>query len=339
MEIVMKNQDTAIDKTEPQNAVWAAKLYLNTGHVRPTHPRTLHYAALNIAGLSLPDGSAYSNTPEALAFLEDALQNAQLLGLIPYDAFDHSCSVANHDLTVPISANSTRPWKQLLKLKIEKACTSYLRSVQAIIMPVHVEVWAENTKGAELIGSLARRYRLNILSSTGKIPPRCLWDFVRRISSIAKPIRILYLSDLTGDDERSIPAEATTRAILAQYGLNSAIDLKFRRIALTEKQRRKFKLPLAPCTDIPASAGSDQNFSGRDICELHSLEAVKGGIVEKTLGKYLKRYLDKSLIAHIARQTDIAMARLANLIGQIIDKNTEVAETIRRLESSLACGF
>lgn len=329
MEIVMKDKNTASDKTVTENAVWAAKLYLNSTHVRPKHPRTLHYGALKIPNLSLPDGSAYANTPEALTFLEDALQNAQLLGLIPYDAFDHSFSSGSNDVTILPAANSKGRWKQLLKLKIEKACVSYLRAAAAIMMPVHVEIWLENTKGASLIETLAGRYHLNILSSTGRIPPRLLWDFVRRASTITKPVRILYLSDLTGEDERSIPAETLTRSILKQYGLSSAIDMKFKRVGLSEKQRRKFKLSGAP----------ENNLAHNNVFELYSLEAVNAGMVEKILEKYLKKYFGKGLISHIGRQTDIAITRLASLIGQIIDKNTEIAETIRNLELSLRCGF
>jgi len=336
---VANDKNIASDKTVTENAVWAAKLYLNALHFRPKHPRTLHYAALNIPGLSLPDGSAYANTPEAFTFLEDALQNAQLLGLIPYDAFEHSCFAAGNDVTIPLGANSKRRWKQLLKLKIEKACSSYLRAVAAIMMPVHVEIWLENTKGAALAEGLAGRYHLNILSSTGRIPSRFLWDFVRRASAITKPVRILYLSDLTGEGGHAIPAETITRAILKQYGLNCAIDLKFRRIGLTDKQRRKFKLPPAPDTDISACIRPEETSSRGGICELYSLEAVKAGIVEKILEKYLKRYLGKGLISHIGRQTDIAMTRLASLIGQIVDKNTEATEAIRNLESNLRCGF
>ena len=339
MEIVMKDKNTASDKTVTENAVWAAKLYLNSARVRPKHPRTLHYAALNIPRLLLPNGRAYANTPQAFTFLEDALQNAQLLGLIPYDAFDHACSVAGNDVTIPTGANSKRRWKQLLKLKIEKACSSYLRAVAAIMMPVHVEIWLENTKGVSLIETLAGRYHLNILSCTGRIPSRLLWDFVRRASAITKPIRILYLSDLTGEGERSIPAKAMTRSILKQYGLNSAIDLKFRRIGLTERQRRKFKLPLAPDTDMAACTRPNKTSSHGGIYELYSLEAVNAKMVEKILEKCLKRYLGKGLISHIRRQTDIAMTRLASVIGQIIDKNTEVAEAIRNLETTLIGGF
>ncbi|MBW8035265.1 MAG: hypothetical protein FVQ79_06450 [Planctomycetes bacterium] len=335
----MKDKNTANAKIVTENAVWAAKLYLNSAHVRPKHPRTLHYGALNIDSLSLPDGRPYVNTPQVFTWLEDALQNAQLLGLIPYDAFDHSCSAVGNDVTIPIGANSKLRWKHLLMLKIEKACASYLRCAAAIMMPVHVEIWLENTKGAALIESLAGRYHLNILSGTGRIPLRLLWDFVRRVSAITKPVRILYLSDLTGEVEHSIPAEMTTRSILKQYGLNTAIDLKFRRIGLTDKQRSKFKLSPAPDTDISACTKPDKTSSCGGIYELYSLEAVKAGMVEKMLEKYLKRYLGKGLISHIGRQTDIAMTRLASVIGQIIDKNTEVAETIRKLESSLRCGF
>lgn len=327
----------AINKTAAKNAVWALKLFQNFPYLRPMHLRTLHYKALNIDNLSLPDGSPFTNTPQALAFLDDALQSAQLLGLIPYDAFDRSYSNAGNDVKILPSANSKLPWKYILKQKIEKACTSYLRTVTSILMPVHVEIWAENTKAAQLTETLALRYHLNTISSPGEIQLRDIWDFVRRITTVTKPLRILYISDLTDAAGRNIPAERTTRAIMKQYGLDSRIDIKFRRIGLTKRQRKKFNLPLAP--EIPACPKPDKSISTGGVCELYSLEAAKPQLVEKLLEKQLKRYLGKGLISHIGCQTDAFMLRLASLLGQMIDKNAEVSETIRNLESSLKCGF
>lgn len=326
----MKKKDTAVEKISMESAIWAANLYIYSGQKQPSSPEMLHYAALRIGGLSMPDGKAYSNSVSSLLFLEGALDSAQLLGLIPYDAFTYSCRIVRSDVSIAASASSMRPWKNILMGKIEKACNSYVRSVMAMTMPVHIEIWMENTTSADIVKPIAARYRVNMLSSTSAIPVRSLWDFVRRVSSITKPIRIFYLSDLTFVSDNSIGAETRTRAILKQYGLAGKIDLKFRKIALTDNQRRRFKLPLFPETD---------GEKDRGICQLYALEAVASGTIEQTLERYLKRYLDKGLMGQMARQTEAVMNHLLTRIGRIVEKNTEFKELISKFEAGLARRF
>jgi hypothetical protein len=312
-----------ISKGKHTDAVWAMQLYEQLGISRNIHIRRLHYQALLQDGLLLPSGKTYCNTVSDFEFLKRAFEQARLLGLIPYDIFsDGSANRHSFGYGFP-STNDQR--RTLLKQMIEQACRRHMKNMLTRLAPVHVEIWLERSTSADIVAEMANKYNLNIVSSETDITLTNIWHFIRRIGSISKPVRILYIRDF---HPKSLQGSAIdkVKSAMNQYGLSSSTDLKFIKLALSQQECKRYNLPLAP-----------ESFTGRAITtELHALEAAAPGFLNKTLKTNIDRYFDIHAMGDAATKTDKSIERLILKINRTIDENPDIYKAFAGLQSMVS---
>jgi hypothetical protein len=315
-----------ISKGKHSAAVWAMDLYQRFGLAGNLHIRRLHYRALLQAGLTLPTGRAYRNTQADFEYLKMAFEQARLLGLIPYDVFSDASRFSDFGFSERAGLyGCENARRQLLKQMIEQACRRHVRNMLARIARVHVEIWLERTTAADIVSPIADKYHLNIVASHGEISLTDIWRFVRRVSRVSKPVRILYISDF---DPLTASAAAINKltAAMSQYGLSRKVDLKILQLALSKDECEKYDLPPMP----------GRRTLTANPTELHALEVAAPGFLCETLEKQIIHYSDSRLFTDSAKQTDDSINRLIVEINRTIDKNTDIHKCLDEIQFSVS---
>ena len=298
-------------------AVWALKLYHQTGYKRRIHIRRLHYNALLQEDLKLPSGKPYRNTVEDFEFLKAAFEQARLLGLIPYDIFLENSFYSKLYVSFAGGAGGRKKgWQMMLKRTLELACKMHIKKVLADLVPVHIELWLERTDSGDIVEKLADKYNLNVVASRSDISITSIWHFIRRINSADKPVRILHISDWTGSKETSDAAEKI-ESVLMQYGLLGKIDLEVIKLSLTEEECVRYDLPPEP------------ECRGETVIELHALEAAVPGLLCSVLERYLNHFINYNCIKEAEERACNAIKRLKTIVAE----NSDIYDVIGEIYS------
>jgi hypothetical protein len=296
------------DHIEAKNAKWAADLITGLPKITGISTRLVHYSALQH---KKPDGSVYGNTLSDYDFLKKACEQAQWMGLIPYQTF-----YDGNDLSIPQNLFSPgrsplhRQMRGLFKQMFDRLCISYVRCIAAKLSPVHIEIWLENSTAVSIISPIAGKYNVNLIASHCSIPTAVIFQFIRRTCYTSVPIRIFHLSDFDPENvNRPAQTQARFNRILGHFRLGNKYDLKIRHLMLTRRQCIELNLPAEPC---------DANSSKPKV-ELNALEALYPGYINESLEQNLKRYIDLSAIKKTTNATHKALQNILPQFNRIID--------------------
>jgi len=315
-------------------AEWAAKLYYISGFKRPIFLRTLHYFALTRKEHIKPDGSVYRNTVDDYAFLVRSFNSARYLNILPHEIFARSpyCGFYGgvcNSAKLPYRRN----WQIGVQDIIESGCIRVARTMVSRFMPIHFEIWVENSSSAGVALPAAEKYNLNLIANEGEIPLAELWRFLRGVCNIDKPILILYLTDLGYGKDTVIPASEKIKALLSQYRLSSRVDIRFKVLMLKRRQCRRFNLPAMPGSPSGSSVFSKDVFNDSCRFELYALEAIRPGYVAANIERYLKRYLTPSVIKDSIETVDLAMKELFSGMAKVAGRCEKLFNIFEALES------
>lgn len=304
-------------------ALWAKKQVETASMNNYIHPRRLHYFAV-INGITLPDGTPYSNTIDHFGYLQNALQIARILNIMPYHVFHD----AREMQVLPNISNSVfsgiancKTRRLVLLGYIEKLLRQYSCQRSSFAVPVYVEIWLEHTRAFDVIESAAGKYNLKIVSGYPDIPLTEIWRFVRRVCCCNKPVRIFYLSDFLPESSGGITAIEKIWSVLEQFGLTDKIDFKIDKLALTKEDCRRLSLPHIP-VDNKDNAGPDLH-----PVELDALEAASPNLIKNELEKHISVYLGNASDYCLKDEAKMEIREIIDHFCTLFDKKLQILES------------
>jgi len=202
----------------------------------------------------------YPKTERFYARLCEHVANARRAQVIPFLAIrDDGVSVIQSEHYADMDAFWTR---------IRDMGESYTRDRLAH-QDRYIEVWCEAAGMQPQLARVANAYSIGVFSSSGFDSLTAKYDISRRIIDEAKPAVILHLGDCDPSGESIYRAlAADVRAFVIADRLYAALDVDFRRVALTERQVQRYRLPTAP--PKPSDSRS-RRWGSRETCQLEAL--------------------------------------------------------------------
>jgi hypothetical protein len=195
----------------------------------------------------------------------------------------------------------------------------------------HIELWAEKTTMNDVLLGLARRYGLNVVTSSGEISVTHCYQFVQRAKEIGRPARILYISDFDPAG-LSIPVACARKIefFILRDNLDD-LDVQVRPIALTHEQCVKYRLPpRTPLKETEKRAAKFQVRYGEGATELDALEALHPGELRRILKQEILRYHDADLDDRIEEQAQAFNEQLSETRGEVLARHVDELKQIRR---------
>ena len=259
--------------------------------------------------------------------LKTACSWAANLGLLPYQVFSNGqqhnqmfvCRKESHHSNLQ-NRNVTMP---------ETLSEMFARILIASALPVHVEIWLENSSATDIVEPIATRFNVNLLARTGEISVEDLWYFLRRISQAIRPIRVFHVNDLLSkrkDDLHSIRKQLDI--MLCKYDLLGKLDIKIESLMLTGTQQREFKLPSPP-------AGNCVFKTLRPIAELHALEAARPGYIENMLSGKLRQYLNDLEITQTKKILTLQLRSVVEKLDSKDGSRSDISTVLNVLKNDL----
>ncbi|AQR63331.1 hypothetical protein BZG35_03465 [Brevundimonas sp. LM2] len=151
--------------------------------------------------------------------------------------------------------------------------------------PFHLEVWCEASGMIHQLASVAHQYSVAVFSSSGFDSLTAKKAIADRICDIGKPAVILHLGDYDPSGEsifRSVAEDV--EAFVRKDRPNYLVRAEFQRVALTEDQVIRYRLPtaLAKATDSRAKAWTGET------CQLEALTPAQiADILETAINDHL----------------------------------------------------
>jgi hypothetical protein len=321
----MKNRTHS--KDDLLQGQWAAKLVSRCPNKSNLTAKLLHYRTLSNPQHAKPDSSEYTNTIEDYKYLVDACDKARCMGLIPFHLFnDYESPSISQNIFAPAYCPNLCHWHVIFKHMFDRLCISYTRCMADKLNPVHIEIWVDNSSSAPLIQPISDRYNINLIASHQPISTSAIFQFVRRISHIRKPIRVLHLSDFDPVDVTChIKTKTKLEILLEHFRMTNKLNLKVRHLMLSPDQCINFGLPTEP----------DSRNLANPKTELLALEAAKPGYIGRTLEQNLNRYIDLSPVKKTSAVTQKALHNLLPQFSRIIDNSTSLERAMRYAEKQL----
>lgn len=334
------------------------------------HLRAIHY--LLFTGHPDPirwDGKRYTGTHGEWKILQECFKNAKLLGYIPFGIIeDHKhpnvienlwrqadelitepdeetveMTVTSDDILIEFSVEDEI--RNQLEIEFESVIDEIRYDVQRRI-PVHIELWTE--KQRELVDTIAQDLWVNVQNAVGQQTYENIYSLLKRAveNSEGKPVRILYMSDFDPRGLMTMPV-GVSRIIewmLARLDEFDGMDIKLKRLLLTQEQIQKYELPPSPVKQTESMAQRWRDHIGEGICEIDSIETLFAPEMVTIIRDELSRYIPKDIVKMIRKATrtlDDAVRTynnvLDNKISSALESSSEmVQEKLQEVLSDLS---
>jgi len=181
----------------------------------------------------------------------------------------------------------------------------------------HMEVLCEKNSMGFVIDPACRRYGACYQPFIGQASVEKIDMMSERAVKAAragKKVRIFYISDFDRYGSSMIPAVARKIEFFTQ---GQDADVKLMRLAMTDEQIAKFKLPFAP-------------KHGEDVVELDALEAIHPGALGKIVEDALKPYADWDKV-HIVNEEN---SRIKEVVRDMLEEQlrTPLTEAFKNID-------
>ena len=302
-----------------KDANWAAQLVESIPVSENIDIGLLHYFVFARCQHRKPDGKAYSNTIEDFAFLRNACEKAACMGLVPYQRFGRNSSLVYPQCVLTPDCSDTYQQRvRVFKRMFDRFCRSYVQTMVAKTMPVHVEIWLENSLSVSLIKPIAQKYNVNFIASSKSISVASIFQFARRIANSAVPIRVLLLSDYDPDcvNMSKITIQKTMMMIDQLIG-KGKVGIELDHLMLTAEQCAEFQLPAMAC-------------SGK--IELNAMEAQQPDYIRENIEGYLDWYIDLEVVKRSKIDIESAVSKMLPRLNEVIDSNRSMTEMMKQAE-------
>jgi predicted component of type VI protein secretion system len=240
-----------------------------------------------------------ANTISSYKRLSRILSNARKEGVIPFEA------IVDRTRT-PIKAPSWDGLKSYLKGMKQKYKKSKWKNQKH-----YVEVWLEKDALRNIVESVTQFYDVYLIIGRGYPSLTLLYEAAERFKKIKKPIWILYLGDHDPsglDIHRSIKEN-----LIRHFGIKRK-NLHLRKVAITLRQIKKFKLPPSPTKSTDLRTKKFLQKYGNSCVEL---DALPREVLEEELKKNIEKLLNNKKFKKRLKVEEKEVKKLKELIEKI----------------------
>ena len=317
-------------------AQWFLRQWQAMNYTTGVHLRRMHYALVSQdPPIARHDGRQYENTQNAWGTLCSAGKYARYLDLVSPDAFvdrRNPTAIVNSDLRsewpdIRIGVSGDSDYDIEFSLPEPPAAPDFdlrgLTDWASDGQPYMVELWAEKSTMNDVLGPLARQYRLNLVTGLGELSITAVREFLKRAKQKGRPVRILYIADF---DPAGIGMPISV-ARKIEFFLTSdcqGLDIRLQPIVLTANQIAHYNLPRVPVKDSDKRKASFESAHGRGQVELDALEALYPGELKRVLETHILDYYDKSLNDRLQNTHDAMRQELDNLRISVLGDHPEI---------------
>jgi hypothetical protein len=214
------------------------------------------------------------NTVRAYKNLSYLIAKARKNGDLPFDV------ITNHTRFM-IKENSWPDYKDFTK-KIEKI---YHKSKLAK-QKNHIEVWIEKDSLREWFEPITKEFDIPLIICRGYPSVTTLYEASKRFKEIQKPIHILYFGDFDPSGEDIF--RTIKERLVKDFKINPK-KLHIKKIALTLKDVKQYKLPPSPTKATDSRSGKFVKKYGNFAVEL---EALPVRVLEQKIKRSIENLLD-----------------------------------------------
>jgi hypothetical protein len=207
---------------------------------------------------------------------------------------------------LPIKDTSWSNYKEFAK-EIEKI----YRKSKLAKQKRWIEVWLEKDALRSIFEPITNEFDIHLVICRGYPSLSTLWEAKKRWEAIKKPIHVLYFGDFdpSGEDIFRTIKEKLTK----DFGITCR-KLHFRKVALTLKDIKKYRLPPAP-TKVSDSRSKKfiQKYGDFSV----ELDALPPNVLEEKIRKSLKSLLDWRQFQKDLKKEKQEVKRLKKLVEKI----------------------
>ena len=305
--------------TETRHAKWIAKIveqFLEERERTKVHDRAIHYYILSKnlkRPVSKKQWRVFKGDSNDFAWVMKSIQNARILGYLPWSCIEDKKNpelIKNthywqHDTIDDITITPT----EIAKMITEKFYPFNPQLQQAY----HVEIWTEKTTINDILEPIGKIYGVNIQSFSGQSTSTKVFELIERISTIDKPVRILYISDYDKYGH-NMPVSCGRKIHWFLDSMDLEQDVGLEKILLTGEQVEKYELPPAP--------------DSKNKVEIDALEVYYPGETKKIVEAAVSKYIDLEIVQEIIERNARVQRVIYNAVMEHMDFIRELIEDL-----------
>lgn len=308
--------------TQIRHAEWIAEIveqFLEERERTKVHDRAIHYYILS-KNLKSPIGKkewrVFKGDSNDFAWVMKSIQNARILGYLPWSCIE--------DKKNPELIKNTHYWQHdtiddipITPTEIAKMITEKFYPFNPQLQQAyHVEIWTEKTTINDILEPIGKIYGVNIQSFSGQSTSTKVSELIDRISTIDKPVRILYISDYDKYGH-NMPVSCARKIQWFLGTMDLEQDVRLEKILLTGEQVEKYELPAAP--------------DSKNKVEIDALEVYYPGETRKIVEAAVSKYIDLELAQEIIERN----ARVQRVVyNAVMEHEDLIRELIENLDLS-----
>jgi hypothetical protein len=180
----------------------------------------------------------------------------------------------------------------------------------------HVELWAEKTSVNEVMLSVGREYKANVLTGAGYESQMHCRDLIERALRSGKPVRVIYASDFDPSGHNMpLAVSRVIEFLLRRDGLD--LDIKVIPVALTHAQCVEYRLPRTMLNKSDESRTAFEEQYGTGGTEIDALQALHPGVLRRLLVTAIRRYQDPGFDERTAETRRGVESTLDEVAGEV----------------------
>lgn len=309
-----------------EKAEWFADIYRRMGSPVECHIRRAHYWFISQPDPRKSDGTPFENTVKDWNFLVLASKYARYAELVPVENIidrrnpDPIININLWDDETPTEIKDRLDADAIIEGIVDNFLCWNKHNTQAY----HIEIWCEKSTMNDILEPIARRYGINIQTGLGELSVTAVYQLIKRIGEIEKPVIIFYISDF--DPVGECMPVSVARKIEYFIRLNALEEhVKLKQTMLTAEQCRHYKLPRTPIKEGEKRKVGFEYRHGTGATELDALEALHKGEMARIIKEVILPYIDVDAWNEVFEKNQKIQRKVREFLK---DKVTNVLEGI-----------
>jgi hypothetical protein len=342
-----------------RDAQWfAAQVERFVASDKRIHVRGVFYACVSAGDVVKPDGEAFANTAETVAFVGSASRCARWLGYVPFERLVDNKNdepiirpaPPNHPPTAHVWADDL----DIRELDPDRLGVSAGLAAFAPRQPYRLVFFGEKTSLEDVLGPLAVEFGADLYLTGGQISDTLLHGMVGDAAADGRQLVVFTFSDFDPAGYWDMPV-AIGRKLQALRDLLFP-ELRFTVVhaALGPEQVRELELPSSPLKEGERRAETWLGLYGSEQTEIDALATLRPDLLEQIAHEAVAPYFDASLAervraakaawqepadAQIAAQIDEAAvdglrSRAEAALDELREVNAELADIAAEIKIS-----
>jgi hypothetical protein len=260
------------------------------------HVRRVHYVLVSLPAENRPrkpDGTAYENTSDDWDLLLAASRDARELDLVDAGLFidrraaeplvympedeDSDAAIEVVSGEIGEQSESVPSFTYFPRRYVFPGLPDYSVTPPEIAEPYAIELWIEKSTMVDVLGPIARRYGVTLITGVGELSLTRVHELVERVSEHRRKTRIIYISDFDpAGNAMPVSIARKIEFLLRRDGLDD-LDIRLDPLLLTREQVEHYRLPRIPIKDSERRKAAFEERFGEGAVELDALEALRPG--------------------------------------------------------------